>query len=278
MSIDLSMGDLGSTSFDMMVDDLKKIYDKGVRNIVDLTNQSMGRNADYVKRLMDATGINIIMSTGYYLEQYIEKYIKDYSANEIAKRSIDDIEIGICDNGKLSDIKAGVIGEIAWRGPGAGEMEKKAWEAMCIVANKTGAVVSTHPSKGVQQNPQAEYLIENGISPEKIVIGHIEFYPSEEKLKELLDMGVYIGVDMVGKKSGKSDDYRADIVKLVKDWGYLSKLTLSLDLCRKEDLKSCNGYGYIYLFDTFIPMLKDRGITDEEIELLLKDNPKRLFR
>ena len=36
-------------------------------------------------------------------------------------------------------------------------------------------------------------------------------------------------------------------------------------------------YGYVYLFDTFIPMLKERGITGEDIDLMLKENPARIF-
>ena len=36
-------------------------------------------------------------------------------------------------------------------------------------------------------------------------------------------------------------------------------------------------YGYVYLFDTFIPMLKERGITEKEIDLMLKENPARIF-
>lgn len=38
MTIDLSDGDLGTTSFEPLVRDLKMAYDCGVRNIVDMTN------------------------------------------------------------------------------------------------------------------------------------------------------------------------------------------------------------------------------------------------
>ncbi len=68
MSINLSEGDLGSDSFDLLCEDLKAAYCYGVRNIADMTNQSMGRDPDYAGRLMEETGVNIILSTGYYLE------------------------------------------------------------------------------------------------------------------------------------------------------------------------------------------------------------------
>ena len=166
-------------------------------------------------------------------------------------------------------------GEIAWSYPGPREKELKSWEGMCIAARRTGATVSTHPSHGEQQIPQAEYLLLHGIAPERIVIGHIEFYLSDPSLKKLLGMGLYLGLDMIGKKSGWGDEYRADTVRKIKRWGCLDQLLLSMDLCRKDDLRSAGGYGYAYLFESFIPMLEKRGITGDEIDRMLRKNPEK---
>lgn len=188
MSIDLSPGDIGTESFDLLCRDLREAYRFGVRNIIDMTNRSMGRSPEHIKKLIDATGINIVMSTGYYLEKHIEKYVRDRSVEELADESVRDLTAGIGNSG----MKAGVIGEIAWSHEGPCEMELKSWEAMCIAAQKTGAVISTHTSCDIQQIPQAEYLIAHGIPPDRIVIGHIEFYPDDESLKKMLRMGVYM--------------------------------------------------------------------------------------
>lgn len=273
MTIDLSPGDLGTTSFNPLVKDLKMAYNCGVRNVIDMTNQSMGREPEYVQRLMDATGMNIVLSTGYYLERYIRDDIEDAAVSELSQQAVKDLTRGIGDSG----LCAGVIGEIAWHHEGPSECELKAWKAMSTAALETGAVVSTHPSRGIQQIPQAEYLIGRGIQPGKIVIGHIEFYPDDAALKSLLERGVYIGLDMIGKLGRARDEYRADTVRKVKDWGFLSQLTLSLDICRTEDLKTSGGYGYVYLFETFLPMLKERGLTQNDIDLILEVNPARLF-
>ena len=273
MSINLSPGDLGTESFDLLCSDLMDAYRYGVRNIVDMTNQSMGRAPEYAGRLTKETGINIILSTGHYLEDFIDPGIMDQTPEEIAEEAIHDLTVGIGD----SQIKAGIIGEIAWSYPGPREKELRSWEGMCIAARRTGAVVSTHPSHGELQVPQAEFLISHGIAPEKIVIGHIEFYMSNDSLKKLLNMGIYIGLDMIGKKSGWGDEYRADTIRKIKDWGLLDRVLLSMDICRREDLKSAGGYGYAYLFESFIPMLEKRGITRQDIELMLRKNPAKLL-
>ena len=270
MSIDLTPGDVGTEAFDLLCPDLKDAYRYGVRNIVDMTNQSMGRSPEYVRRLAEETGMNIIMSTGHYLEQFIDQAIMDQTPEEIAEEAVRDLTEGI----EGSGMKAGIIGEIAWCHEGPCEKELRSWEGMCIAARRTGATVSTHPSRGIQQIQQAEYLISHGIPPERIVIGHVEFYPDDEALKKLLGLGVYIGLDMIGKTVGR-DEYRADTVRKVKEWGHLDRMLLSMDITRTQDLRSAGSYGYAYMFETFIPMLEKRGITEEDIELMLRENPKK---
>ena len=176
-----------------------------------------------------------------------------------------------------TDVKAGVIGEIAWSNPEPGPLELKAWDAMCTAALRTKAVVSTHATRGYQDLQQAVDLVGRGINPNKIVIGHCEFCPNRESLEKLLDTGVCIGIDMIGNAAGKGDEYRADLVSIIKHMGCLSQVTLSLDLCNREDLKSAGGYGYVHLFEVFLPMLKERGITDDDIELMLDKTPRRVF-
>ena len=90
-------------------------------------------------------------------------------------------------------------------------------------------------------------------------------------------MGVYIGLDMIGKKTGMGDEYRADTIRKVKEWGRLDQLLLSMDICRKEDLRSAGGYGYSHMFESFLPMLEKRGVTGDDIELILGKNPERVF-
>jgi len=274
MCIDLSPGDPGTSAFDEFCADLCELKQRwGVGNIVDLTNQSMGRDVCYVQRLAEETGINIIMSTGYYLEQYLADYVEDSTVEELAEIAVRDLTEGIDDTG----VKAGVIGEIAWSKPEPGPLELKAWEAMCVAALRTGAVVSTHATRGYQDLQQAVDLVGRGIDPERIVIGHCEFCPDDESLEELLGTGVCIGIDMIGNAYGKGDEYRADLVSKIKDMGCLSQVTLSLDLCNREDLKSAGGYGYAHLFEVFLPMLKERGITDDDIELMLDKTPRRVL-
>ena len=273
LTIDLMQGDLGQADFDLLCRELTELYTFGIRNIVDLTNQGMGRDPDVLRALTSATGINIIPSTGYYLEEYMPTDILTRPVEELAAEAVRELTWGIDREGYT----AGVIGEIGWSAPKAGKHELTVWEAMSIAAAKTGAVISTHPSIGTEQIPQAQFLIERGIKPEKIVIGHAEYFPNDEALLTLMSLGVNIGIDMIGQNGHDRDKYRADMVAMLRDLGFLSQVTLSMDLCNLEDLRQYGGFGYAYLFEGFLPLLRDRGITEDEIDLMLLRNPKRIL-
>ena len=273
LTINLMPGDLGEADFDILCRELTELYTFGIRNIVDLTNQGMGRNPDVIRALTSATGINIIPSTGYYLEAYMPPDIRTRSIEDLAAEAVRELTWGIDQEG----YRAGVIGEIGWSAPEAGELESRVWEAMSIAAVKTGAVISTHPSIGPEQIPQAEFLIKRGIKPERIVTGHAEFFPNENALFSLLELGVNIGIDMIGQKGQDRDEYRADMVVMLRDHGFLSQVTLSMDLCSRQELRLYGGHGYVHLFKSFLPLLRERGITEDEIDLMLRRNPMRIL-
>ncbi len=55
-------------AFELTVAEYRGLYERGVRNIIDVTNTGMGRNIPYVEKVAQATGINIVHATGYYQE------------------------------------------------------------------------------------------------------------------------------------------------------------------------------------------------------------------
>ena len=284
MSIDLSNGDLGSDSYALLREELSALYAMGVRRIVDMTNQVMGRNVRLCEQLEKATGIEIVQSTGYYLENRMPVYIYEKSVDEIAQYMIDDLTVGMDGTSK----KARVIGEIASDIHQIRRGQKKAFLAAAIAAKETNAPIFTHTSYGTFGYKQVELLTEQGIPPENIVIGHMDLSCDISEMLRVLDTGVTIGIDTIGKEMppyckrrmpcGVSpDEFRADAVKAIVEAGYINQLVLSLDICRKEQLHLCGGYGYQHLFTSFLPMLAERGVTERQISGILRDNPDRIL-
>lgn len=256
-------------TFSETVKEFQKLYDKGVRNIVDVTNFGMGRNIPYVEKVAEKSGINIIHATGFYQEKFYPIQVFWGSKEELAERMIREIKEGIKD----TDIKAGIIGEIGTSYNKWTDTEKKVFEAVIIAHKETGKPITTHTTLGTLGHEQVEFFKKHDVDLNQVIIGHVDLTGDADYILHMLKEGVYVEFDTIGKENYMPDQVRAEILKKIQDVGYIDKVMLSMDITRKSHLEFQGGPGYAYLLDSFIPLLEQTGLTEESIEKLLIKNP-----
>lgn len=259
--------------FDETVKEFKELYKHGVRNILELTNIGMGRDIDYINKVAKESGINIIKSTGCYKEPFIPQETLSLSIEELANVMIKEITEGI----EGTNDKACAIGEIGTSKNEWKDSERRLFDAAIIAHKKTGVPISTHTTLSTLAKEQAEYLVENGVNPKKIIIGHIDLSGDMNAIKEVLNTGVYVGFDTVGKVNYLPEEKRVEFLLELEKEGKLNQVVLSEDLTRKSHLKYKGGIGYSYLFEKFIPMLIEAGMEEQSINQMLIENPKNIF-
>jgi phosphotriesterase-related protein len=276
-TIDLSgvkkIDDTNLNCFDESVAEFKKLYELGVRNIVDVTADGMGRNVEYVEKVQALSGINIVQATGYYKEPFLPEYVYTMSIEALADKMVDEIENGI----GTSKVKAGVIGEIGTSKDVFEAMEKKVFEAAVLAAKRTGCVISTHTSLSTLALEQAQFFMERGLNPNKIIIGHQDLLGDINQINQLIDLGFYVGFDTIGKNNYFPDTRRAELLYELQESGRLDHICISLDITRKSNMEYKGGIGYSYLLTDFIPLMLEKGVTQASIDKLLIENPHRLF-
>lgn len=260
--------------FEESQNELCRLYELGVRRILDVTNMGMGRNSNYCRLMEESTGIQILSATGFYKEPFLPDFVYTMSVRDLAKLAVKEISEGIADTG----IKASVIGEFGTSKDTFTEMERKVFDSMALAAVQTGAVVTTHTTLGTMALEQAEYLKAEGVKPENIIIGHLDLSQNPDTIISVLKEGVNIGFDTVGKNNYCPDTFRAQMLKRIAKEGYLDQVVLSMDITRKTHLKKWGGPGYAYLFETFLPMLLEYGLSETQIEQLMIDNPNRILK
>jgi phosphotriesterase-related protein len=59
--------------------------------------------------------------------------------------------------------------------------------------------------------------------------------------------------------------------------GHAGRILLSQDVCNDAQLRRYGGNGYTYLTDTFLPRLREAGVSDDEIETMTVANPRRVL-
>ena len=77
---------------------IKEIKERGVQTFIDCTPAYLGRDVTVLKRLADATGMNLITTTGYYgavKEKYVPVHAYSESAEQLANRWIREWTDGI---------------------------------------------------------------------------------------------------------------------------------------------------------------------------------------
>ena len=258
--------------YEETVKEFKDLYAHGVRRIVDVTNDGMGRNVDYVLNVEKETGIRIVQSTGFYKEPFLPDRVYTQSVQELA-----DWMIGEVRNGIKGGIKAGMIGEIGTSKNTMTPTEKKVFDAAAIAAKETGMPIYTHTTLGTYAPEQAAYFKAEGLPLDRIVLGHIDLSGDLDYIRRVLDTGICIGFDTVGKNNYFPDAKRVEYLMALEKEGYMDQIVLSEDLTRKSHLKHKGGIGYCYLFETFLPMLKEAGFRQESLDKLLIHNPARIL-
>lgn len=254
-----------------VIPEIELMQKEGVNSAFEVTTNDMGRDPVKLKEISEKTGLNIVCSTGYYLSEYHYDWMNDATKEEIADIYIKDLTQGINDTG----IKAGLIGEIASSKTEFVGNEKKILEAAGIASVKTGSAVSTHTGKFTSKGT-VETLLNAGVNPDKIIIGHQDLIDDTEYHLSLLKYGVNIAFDTCGKSAYVPDEVRAqNIIKLIEK-GYGDHIVMSNDISRRTYFTSFGQNGYLSVMKIVVPFLKEYGAKKEDIDKLLINNPARI--
>ncbi len=96
--------------------------------------------------------------------------------------------------------------------------------------------------------------------------------------------GVERGMDRFGIDVLLPFEDRVNTVAKMCDLGYAAKMVLSQDAsCFMDALPEAAlpvmlpNWHYLHIHNDVIPALKQRGVTDEQIETMLVDNPRKIF-
>jgi phosphotriesterase-related protein len=259
---------------DLVIEEVGEYSRLGGKTLVDVTLDEIGRNPGALARIAKASGLNVIMGCSWYREFAYPEIVAEKNSNELAEILVREIEVGVGETG----IRAGIIGEIGTGRHFIKPAEERVFRASAIAQQKTGVAISTHTTRwGTLALEQIAMLLEFGADREKIIIGHLGDRIGVQHLLPIAEQGVYLEVDNIGYTDYQPEWVRADNVAALCKEGFSEKVLLSEDICLLSHLKYQGGKGYGYLLETFVPMLRERGVSDEQIHQMLVENPARVL-
>ena len=120
------------------------------------------------------------------------------------------------------------------------------------------------------------------MDPARVVIGHADSYPVLEHHLAIVERGASVEFDFLGMTFSALERHgEPRVVELICELlarGHAERVLLSQDVCNDAQLQRYGGPGYTYLATTFLPRLREAGISAAEIETMTVANPRRLLR
>ncbi len=265
----------------------------GGDTIVELSNISLSRDPLGLTRISRATGLNIIMATGYFVASTHPPELATKTEEEITEEIVRDIMVGVGD----TRVRAGII-KLGCGTPLV-DSERKVLRASAPAQRQTGAAINVHPTwteDGVLEI--IKILGDAGVDLSRTIISHVDglltqFGPAT--WRKIADAGCYIEFDTFGRpvvpyippsglaaaegrlQGRQSEVDRINAIKRLIDEGYLNHILISHDVGMKHCLVTYGGAGYAHILRNVVPWMRLGGISDEQIHTMIVENPKRVL-
>lgn len=265
-----------------VTEEIKYFKSLGGQAIVENTSIGIHRDVEFLRNLSKETKVNIIAGTGYYIN---ESHPSDMSARTVESLSADilrDINVGA----DGTDVKCGIIGEIGCCWP-LHQNERKVLQAAAHAQTESGCPVMIHPGRHPDAPEEAlRILQEAGGDVTKTVMAHLDRTIFDyEALVKFAEIGSFCEWDLFGVETSHymydvgtdmpSDAQRVAAIKWLSQAGFDDRIVVGHDIHTKHRLTKYGGHGYSHILVNIVPKMLARGITQEVINKILVDNPRR---
>jgi phosphotriesterase-related protein len=269
--------------FEIAVREARAAVELGVKTIGEPTAMFLGRDVDFMKRVSEETGLQVIPCTGIYTYEYLPQFFVNRDADQIADFFVSDIEQGI----QGTDIKAAFI-KCAADEPGVTENIEKIHRAAARASLRTGAPIMAHSRPASNTGPrQVEIFTEEGVNPSKIQIAHTGDTDDLDYIEGLLEKGIWIGLDRYGLELFLPYEKRQATAKTLLERGYAERMFLSADSVATTDWFPASVIEQLIAAglakdwtirivpEKVLPELREGGMSEEQERTMMVDNAVR---
>jgi 5-phospho-D-xylono-1,4-lactonase len=251
--------------------------------IVDTMPFGCGRNVDKLIAVSEATGVPIIVPTGFQKASY---YLSDhwqhrYDEEEIAELLIAEFAEGVDRNNydgplvRRSPVKAGFV-KVAGDYQYITETTRKLIRAAGRVHRAVGAPVLVHTEQGTATEEILDRLEEAGVPPERVMLCHVDRNWDLWLHRRLAARGAFLEYDSPGRIKYQPESVVVDLMRRMIDAGHGDRLLLGGDVARRSYWKAYGGGpGFDYLIGQFMARLRDEGFSEDELGAIWRRNPLR---
>jgi phosphotriesterase-related protein len=269
---------------------LNELKAAGIDTIVDPTVMGLGRYIPRIQKVCAQTDLNVVVATGFYTYNELPFYFSLRGPGTLLNGPeplldmfVRDIEEGITGTG----VRPGAI-KFATDAHGMTPGCERVIRACAQAHRRTGVPITTHTDVHNKSGlDQQRILREEGVDLGRVIIGHSGDSTDLDYLQQLIDNGSYLGMDRFGIDVFLPTDKRVDVIVELCKRGYAGRMVLSHDAsCWLDWVEPVSdavrqamspNWNYLHISQDVIPMLRERGVSEEQVEQMMVGNPRDIF-
>ena len=256
----------------LMGPEVERAQAAGVTALVECSAIGVGRRADILRFVSEATGLPVVVPTGIYREPWVPAWAHAASEDELYHWMLSEL------TGKVetSGVQAGWI-KLSAGDDGLTECETKILRAAARAGAATDAVIGSHTIRGRVVADQLDVLEAAGYTPGRFIWIHAQVEPDFELNLALARRGAWIEYDAIGTPD--VDDLIFDRVRRMLDAGLGGQVLLSHDRGWYDPAQRGGGTPrpFTPLSEHFLPRLRAAGVGEATLAQLTHHNPFRAF-
>jgi phosphotriesterase-related protein len=256
----------------LMAPEIERARAAGVTALVDCAPVGVGRRADILQAVSEATGFPLVVPTGIYREPWVPAW-----AQAADKQTLYDWMLGeLAGAIEGSGVRAGFI-KLSAGDDGLTDCETKILRAAARAGVASGTAIGSHTIRGRVAREQIAIIEACGYSASRFIWIHASAEPDFELNLELARRGAWVEYDWIGNPA--DDDFFIDRIRRMLDAGLGDRLLLSHDRGWYDPAQPGGGTPkpYTYISQHFLPKLRAAGVDEATIRQLTHDNPFRAF-
>jgi 5-phospho-D-xylono-1,4-lactonase len=249
--------------------------------IVDAQPFGCGRNVDKLVAISEATGVPVIVATGFQQKSFYlaDHWIYRYGEEELAELLIEECVEGIDRNNyespivKRSHVKAGFI-KIAAEYQHLSSTTQRHIRAVGRVYKTVQRPILVHTDMGTASDDVLDALEAANIPLNHVMLCHMDRNPDVRVHARAARRGAFLQYDTPGRVKYQPETVVIKLLREMFNLGLGQQVLLGGDTARRSYWKSYGGGpGLDYLLAIFTPRLREEGFSEAELTQLWHMNP-----
>jgi phosphotriesterase-related protein len=258
---------------------LRAVADAGIRTIVDPTVVGLGRCVPRIQRINAEVDLGIVVATGLYAFLELPQFFRYRSADQLAELFVRDIREGIDGTGVRAAFLKCAVEEYGL----AGDVPTIV-AAIAAASLETGAPIMVHTNAAARTGLLAvEAFVGEGVDPSRVLVAHVGDSNDLDYIRAIAASGALLGCDRFGIEHFNPLEDRIRTLTALLAEGYAGQIVLShdaacfFDFFVGDEKFSGEEPDYLLISRAVLPALLDAGVTQEQIDTMMIDNPRRFF-